>query len=53
MCDVSGGRAAAAAIPAADLVLIEGMGHNIPPGLWERLADHSARNVAHGEAPGK
>lgn len=42
LCDPSGGRATAAAIPGAELVLIEGMGHNIPPGLWERIADHIA-----------
>ena len=38
MCDVSGGRATAEAIPGAELVLIEGMGHNLPPGLRPRLA---------------
>ncbi len=32
MCEVSGGRATAAAIAGARLVLIEGMGHNLPPG---------------------
>lgn len=42
MCDPSGGRATAAAIPGAELVLIEGMGHDLPPGLWERIADHIA-----------
>src|SRR5690606_15994403 len=35
ICDPSGGRATAAAIPGAELVLIEGIGHNLPPGLWE------------------
>jgi pimeloyl-ACP methyl ester carboxylesterase len=50
MCDVSGGRATAAAIPAAQLVLIEGMGHNLPPGLWERIADHIHEVVQRGEA---
>lgn len=49
MCDPSGGRATAAAIPGAELVLIEGMGHNIPRGLWERIADHIAAVVRHGE----
>jgi len=39
MCDVSGGRAAAEAIPGAELVLIEGMGHNLPPGLRSQLAE--------------
>jgi pimeloyl-ACP methyl ester carboxylesterase len=46
LCDVSGGRASAAAIPGAELLLIDGMGHDLPPGLW----DHIARIVARGEA---
>jgi pimeloyl-ACP methyl ester carboxylesterase len=50
MCDVSGGRATAAAIPGAELLLIEGMGHNLPPALWPRIADAIAAVVARGEA---
>jgi len=50
LCDPSGGRATAAAIPGAELVLIEGMGHNLPPGLWERIADPIAAVVRRGEA---
>lgn len=50
LCDPSGGRATAAAIPGAELVLIDGMGHNLPPGLWERIADHIAATVRTGEA---
>lgn len=50
VCDPSGGRATAAAIPGAELVLIEGMGHDLPPGLWERLADLIAAVVRRGEA---
>src|SRR5439155_25403565 len=50
LCDVSGGRATAAAIPGAELVLIDGMGHNLPPGLWERFADQIAEIVRRGEA---
>jgi pimeloyl-ACP methyl ester carboxylesterase len=50
MCDPSGGRATAAAIPGAELVLIEGMGHDLPPALWERIADHIAAVVRRGEA---
>jgi pimeloyl-ACP methyl ester carboxylesterase len=50
ICDVSGGRATAAAIPGAELVVIEGLGHNLPPGLWERFADHIAEVVQRGEA---
>jgi pimeloyl-ACP methyl ester carboxylesterase len=52
LCDVSGGRATAAAIPGAELVLIEGLGHNLPPGLWECFADHIAAVVRRGEASG-
>jgi pimeloyl-ACP methyl ester carboxylesterase len=50
LCDPSGGRATAAAIPGAELVLIGGMGHSLPPGLRERLADHIAGVVRRGEA---
>ncbi len=49
MCDPSGGRATAAAMAGAELVIIEGMGHNLPPGLWERIADHIAAAVRKGE----
>jgi pimeloyl-ACP methyl ester carboxylesterase len=50
MCDVSGGRATAAAIPGAELVLIEGMGHNLPPGLRGELAGRIAAFVWRAEA---
>jgi pimeloyl-ACP methyl ester carboxylesterase len=48
--DASGGRATAAAIPGAKLVLIEGMGHDLPPGLWGTFADHILEVVRKGEA---
>jgi pimeloyl-ACP methyl ester carboxylesterase len=41
---VSGGRATATAIPEAELVVIEGMGHDLPPGAWERIVDALTRN---------
>ncbi|NUO48498.1 MAG: alpha/beta hydrolase [Polyangiaceae bacterium] len=50
MCDPSGGRATAEAIPGAELVLIEGLGHSLPEGVWERLADGIAGVVKRGEA---
>jgi pimeloyl-ACP methyl ester carboxylesterase len=50
LCDPSGGRATAAAIPGAELVLIEGMGHSLPPGLWQRLAEAISSAVKRGEA---
>lgn len=42
MVDVSGGRATAEAIPGAELILIEGMGHSLAPGLRPLLATHIA-----------
>ena len=53
MCDASGGRATAEAIPGADLVLIEGMGHNLPPGLRRQLAERIAEFVLGVEADRK
>jgi pimeloyl-ACP methyl ester carboxylesterase len=35
MVHVSGGRATAAAIPGSELLLIDGMGHDLPPALFE------------------
>src|SRR5262249_2385838 len=45
LCDVSGGRATAEAIPGAELTLIEGMGHDLPPGLRAQFADRIAEFV--------
>jgi pimeloyl-ACP methyl ester carboxylesterase len=39
LVDVSGGRATAAAIPGAELVVLDGMGHDLPRELWTELAD--------------
>ena len=50
MCDVSGGRAVAEAIPGAELVLIEGMGHNLPPGLRNQLAERIAQFILRAES---
>jgi pimeloyl-ACP methyl ester carboxylesterase len=49
MVDVSGGRATAAAIPGAELIVIEGMGHDLPPPLWPQFADKIAATIARGE----
>jgi pimeloyl-ACP methyl ester carboxylesterase len=50
MRDVSGGRATAAAIPQSKLVLIKGLGHNLPRGLWSEIAEHISDIVRIGEA---
>ncbi|MEU4252353.1 alpha/beta hydrolase [Amycolatopsis sp. NPDC026612] len=38
LINVSGGKATAAAIPGAELVVIPGMGHNLPRAVWPELA---------------
>jgi pimeloyl-ACP methyl ester carboxylesterase len=38
MVHVSGGRATAAAIPGAELLLVDGMGHDLPPELFDTFA---------------
>jgi pimeloyl-ACP methyl ester carboxylesterase len=42
---VSAGRATAAAIAGAELTVIEGMGHDMAPPLWPRLAEAIAAHV--------
>ena len=39
MVHVSGGRATARAIPGAELLVIDGMGHDMPAELFETLTD--------------
>jgi pimeloyl-ACP methyl ester carboxylesterase len=45
MVHPSGGRATAAAIPGAELLLIDGMGHDLPPALFETFADGIRRTA--------
>ncbi|MDX6668389.1 MAG: hypothetical protein QOK04_1769 [Solirubrobacteraceae bacterium] len=42
----SGGRATARAIPGARLMLIEGMGHDLPRGAWPQIIGAIAENAA-------
>jgi pimeloyl-ACP methyl ester carboxylesterase len=46
LVDVSGGRATAAAIPGAELLVIPGMGHDLPEAEWSRIAEAIAANAA-------
>jgi pimeloyl-ACP methyl ester carboxylesterase len=41
----SGGRATAKAIPGARLVMIEGMGHDLPRGAWPQIIDAIAEHA--------
>jgi pimeloyl-ACP methyl ester carboxylesterase len=42
LIDISGGRRTAALIPGARFVAIQGMGHDYPPELWDRLVSEVA-----------
>ena len=42
---VSGGRATAEAIPGARLVVLDGMGHDLPPALWPQIIDAIEENA--------
>jgi pimeloyl-ACP methyl ester carboxylesterase len=50
MCDVSGGRATAAAIPGSELVIFDGLGHGFPQPLWKDFATLIANLVGRAEA---
>ena len=39
MVHVSGGRATAAAVPGAELILVDGMGHDLPVDLFRMFVD--------------
>jgi pimeloyl-ACP methyl ester carboxylesterase len=39
LVDVSGGRATAAAIPGAELLVVDGMGHDLPRAIWPEVTD--------------
>jgi len=49
MCNVSGGRATADAIAGSRLVVIEGMGHDMPRAVWSQLTDLIAGHIAAAE----
>src|SRR4051812_33070136 len=46
MVRLSGGRATARAIPGARLMLVPGMGHDLPRGAWPQILDGIVRNAA-------
>jgi pimeloyl-ACP methyl ester carboxylesterase len=47
---VSGGEATARAIPGAELVVIPGMGHDLPPGVWQQVIDTITANAERAQA---
>ena len=50
ICHPSGGEATAQAIPGARLELIDGMGHDFPPGAWPRIIGAIADNARRADA---
>jgi pimeloyl-ACP methyl ester carboxylesterase len=46
MVHVSGGRATAAAVPGAELLLVPGMGHDLPRRLWPVFVDGIDRTAS-------
>jgi pimeloyl-ACP methyl ester carboxylesterase len=46
MVSPSGGRRTAKAIPGARLMMLDGMGHDLPRALWPRMLDAIAENAA-------
>lgn len=46
---VEGGRATAAAVPGAELLVLPGMGHDLPRQLWPQLVDAIARTADRAE----
>jgi pimeloyl-ACP methyl ester carboxylesterase len=50
LVQVAGGRATAEAVPGAELLLLDGMGHNLPRELWPQIVDGIARVADAGDA---
>ncbi|WP_232211568.1 alpha/beta fold hydrolase [Nocardioides sp. CF8] len=51
MVHVSGGRATASAIPGAELILIDGMGHDLPTDLYDTFVEGIRRTADRVSAP--
>ena len=46
LVDVSGGRATAAAFPDAELLVVDGVGHDLPRDMWPEILDRITALVA-------
>ena len=46
----SGGEATAAAIPGAELLVLEGMGHDLPPSYWAQIVEAVTKLAARASA---
>jgi pimeloyl-ACP methyl ester carboxylesterase len=45
LVQVDGGQATAAAVPGSTLILIPGMGHDLPEGAWDQIIDAIVANT--------
>jgi pimeloyl-ACP methyl ester carboxylesterase len=52
LVDVSGGRATAAAVPGSDLLVVDGMGHDLPRALWPQITERIVGLIRRAEAAG-
>ncbi|MFX1572750.1 MAG: alpha/beta fold hydrolase [Promethearchaeota archaeon] len=43
---LEGGKETAKSIPGAELLIIDGMGHSLPPEIWGQISDAIAENAA-------
>ena len=49
LIQVSGGHATVAAIPDAELLVINGMGHDLPRQLWPQVTEQISTHIASAE----
>jgi len=49
LINVSGGRATAAAIPDCELLVVDGMGHDLPRAVWPQLIDRMTELFARAD----
>jgi pimeloyl-ACP methyl ester carboxylesterase len=49
LINVSGGEATARAIPGARLVVVPGMGHDLPEGVWPIVIDAIVNNAGRAQ----
>ncbi len=47
---LAAGQATADAIPGAEMLVVEGMGHDLPPGAWPPIVDALARHTERSES---
>ncbi|MCU1670480.1 MAG: Pimeloyl-ACP methyl ester carboxylesterase [Blastococcus sp.] len=50
LVNVSGGRATAAAVPGSELLVIDGMGHDLPRALWPQLTERIVGLIRRAES---